>query len=187
MNPHPRFVAGVLALALATSAAAEPREVARAHATIQYAALTVDADPLAADANPGAVILRIGHRVTEHLGIQGRFGIRADRDHVRGELPGRPAGRVEVRLDRLAGLYVTARAPLGARFEGHAVAGYSDARASIADADAAVTASRAGPSWGIGVDYRLDTDYRLGIEYMQYLSAGDLKLSAIGIGVSVRL
>ena len=175
----------VTLLASAAPAAAAPWETDTSYIAIQFAQLELDPGPEAREtARPRAVITRVGHQLHERFGLEGRLGLRAGRDEVRSSLPGSDGDQADVRMDRLIGVYGTARFDLGGRFEAIALAGYTDARVSIADPDTAVSRSRSGPSAGIALDYAFGADYRARLELMHYVDRDDVSLQAIGIGVA---
>lgn len=176
----------VLLVALLVGSApaiAEPWESGTSYIAVQVAHLELDPGPEAREtARPRAVIARVGHQLGDYLGLEGRLGTRAGSDAVRASLPESDRDEAQVRMDRLFGVYGTARFHLGGRFEAVALAGYTDARVSIADPDAAVSRSRNGPSAGLALDYAFGADYRARLEVMHYLDRDDVSLQAIGIG-----
>lgn len=178
MGPLSRCLAIVLIAGQPVAALADRWEPGTTHAGVQYSHLDMDAGGGIDSANPGAIMVRAGHQASDIFGVEGRLGIRTRGDEL---------NDVTVRLDRLFGLYVTAHAPLGNRFSAYAIGGWSDARVSARNGDDRHSGTEAGVSAGIGLDYAVDPDFRLNLEYMRYLHTGDIDLSAVGIGLSIRL
>ena len=174
---------------LAAPAGAEPPEPGSTRFGVQYAGLDYDLDATRERARPSAVVTRVAHQLTPHFGLEGRLGIRAGGATARGRLPDADAAqRLEVRLDRLTGLYASAHTAVAGRVSGYALAGYSDTRGTLeADGGSTAGTSARGPSLGLGLDYAYDADYRVQLEYMRYSDRGDVTLEAIGLGLSVRL
>ena len=179
--------AGLTMTALAPPAAADSWTTGTTHLSLQYAHLAYDFGSEAERANPGAIVVRVGHRLDDRFSLEGRLGIRGPDDTVRGRIGDGDRDDVNVRLDRLAGLYGTAHQHLGGRFSAYALAGVSNVRGAVADRDEGQSNADTGLSGGVGLDYQFGADYRFHIEYMHYIERGDTSLSALGIGFSIPL
>lgn len=189
-HARPNLVAAVLGIAIiamAAPAAAETWGPGTTQLSLQYAHLDYDFGAEVEPANPGAIVIGVGHRFDAHFGVEGRLAFRGPVDTVRGRVDGGERTDVDVRLDRLAGLYATAERNLAGRISGYALVGVSNIRGAVADRDDAVSAAETGLSGGIGLDYQFDTEYRFRIEYMQYIEGDDTSLSALGIGFTIPL
>lgn len=182
-----RFRAPLLALLLAPGAAAASWEPGATHLTLQYAGLDYALGATSESARPSATVVRVGHQLSERFGVQGRLGLRGGGGDAAGAVDGGAEETLTVRLDRLAGLYASARIGRRDRVSGYALAGYTDARAGAAGVQATASEAARGPSVGVGLDYAFDPDYRVNLEYMHYIDRGEVRLSALGIGFSIRL
>lgn len=183
-------VAGLAMAALAAPVpvAADTWTAGTTRLSLQYAHLDYAFGAEAERANPGAIVVRVGHRLDDHFGLEGRLGIRGPADTVRGRIAaGDDRGEVDVRLDRLAGLYGTAHHHFVDRFSGYALVGVSNVRGAVANSDDAISNAETGLSGGIGLNYQFGADYRFHIEYMHYIERDDTSLSALGLGFTIPL
>ncbi len=168
---------GAVLLAVASPAAAKDflRE-GRSFGGGQVAAFSIDQDN-GSDAQPTAVIGRVGTFVGNQLAIEGRFGLGAGDDTVDG---------VEVDIDRLVGVYGSGHIPVGGRSSLYGILGYTDLKATFTGTDFEETDSESGLSYGFGADIGITRYLALNVEYMRYLDKSDAEAEALSVGMHYR-
>ena len=172
-----KLILGVALLGLAAPAtAADFLREGRSFGGGQIAPLTLSEDG-ASDAEPSALIGRVGTFVGNQLAVEGRFGVGFDDDTVDG---------VDVEIDRLVGVYGSGHIPMGGTSSLYAVLGYSDVKASFSGPDGSTTDSESGFSYGFGADIGITRAIALNVEFMRYIDRSDVDVEALAVGLHYR-
>ena len=151
---------------------------------VQLSMLDLEVDALGSSSwNPTSLGLRIGHFLMRDVAIEGRLAFGVGDDSARTN-----DTRQTTELDHLFGVYGVAHLPMHGRISPYALAGYTSARASWEVSDPFGTQSgsesKGGFSWGAGVGLKLEPQFSVNFEYIQYLKGSDYDLSAVSIGAN---
>ena len=143
-----------------------------------YTEFTYDADTIAGEAEPSALIGRLGHFMAENIAFEARYAKALDDDSVEG---------VDVELDGMHGFYFVGHLPLGHAGSLYGLVGYTSADIIRAGADDASSGedSESGVSWGVGGEFYLSPTLAINAEYTQYLDETGYDLSALGLGLRI--
>ena len=177
----------VIAVALAVSPTvlmANPMSQGDSYAGITYSQLTYDEDGISGDANPTALIGRLGYFVANQIAIEGRLGIGLSDDTVRIDGFGQ-ALDVDLELDRLLGFYAVGHLPVGDAASIYGLFGFTDAKATASANGLSESDTDSGLSYGFGAEFNTSEQIGLNIEYTQYLDESGYDLSAISAGVKL--
>ena len=150
-----------------------------------FTQLTYDEDFVADDAEPTALIGRLGHFMADNIALEGRLGTGLNEDTVR--VPDGTGGSVpvDVELDSLFGFYLVGHLPLGHAGSLYGLAGYTSAKAKASVDGYTFTESDSGLSWGIGGEFYATPTLAINAEYTQYLDETGYDLSALGLGLRI--
>ena len=129
----------------------------------------VELDTTATDFDLGAVSGRVGSQVNENLSAEFRVGVGVSDDD-------------SVEIDKYFGGYIRGSLPLNEGIAPYVIAGFTDVDV---DSDAG-SDSEDDFSYGIGVDFALDNQLTLNVEYMQLIDGDDWEASAFSLGVATR-
>lgn len=153
-----------------------------AYAGGQFAILTYDEDGVGEDANPTALIGRIGYFVANQVALEGRLGIGLADDTVTVTAFGTSVD-VGVELDRLFGFYVVGYLPLAEVASVYGLIGYTDAKATFSANGFSMSETDSGLSYGVGAEFHLADDLAINGEYIRYLDESGYDLSALSFGL----
>lgn len=119
----------------------------------------------------------IGKEFNDYLSAELRFSFGAGSDSV--EALGQ---EVDVKLNRLYGIYLRGGVSASDSFYPYAVIGFSNAKvtASVSGFSASDTGSDS--SFGVGAEYRIDEKQALNLEYMSYIDKDGIEISGFSIG-----
>lgn len=167
-------------------ALAGPAAEGTGYAGGMFTMLTYDEDGVSDDAEPTALIGRLGYHANEYFAVEGRLGIGLSDDSVTVTIPdgfgGTVTGDVDVELDRLFGAYAVGYLPLGDAAAAYGLVGFTNAKATFSANGFSDSDTDSGLSYGIGFDLYPTSAFAVNAEYVQYLDETDYDLSALSIG-----
>ena len=179
------FTAGCL-LAIAVPAASNPVSEGTGYAGGMFTQLTYDEDGVSEDAEPTALIARLGYFATDYFAVEGRLGIGLSDDTVSVTGPdgfgGTVTADVDVELDRLFGAYAAGYLPLGDVAAAYGLVGITNAKATVSANGFSDSDTDTGLGYGVGIEFYPTEEFGLNAEYMQYLDESGYDLSALSIG-----
>ncbi|WP_157809060.1 porin family protein [Spiribacter roseus] len=133
------------------------------------------------DAEPTALVGRLGYGVTDNIAIEGRlgFGLNSDDVTVSGT-------DLDLDVDQLAGVYGVAHLPLASRFSLYGLAGftYGEISASVDSTDLSVDSDDTDFSYGIGAEFGATETISGYIEWAQYFDESDYEVTGITVGAN---
>ena len=159
---------------------ANPMNQGNSYGGVQLSQLTYDEDGMSDDANPTALIGRLGYFVADQIAIEGRLGVGLSDDTVRVY-----GVDVDVELDRLFGFYAVGHLPLAETASIYGLLGFTDAKATASVNGFSDSNTDSGLSYGFGAEFYPSDQFGLNIEYTQYLDESGYDLSAISAGFKV--
>ena len=158
-----------------------PMQEGTSYGGFNFSQLTSDADGISEDANPTALIGRLGYFFADQFAIEGRLGTGLSDDTVRVEGFG-VVTDVDLELDHLFGAYLVGHLPLGQAASVYGMLGFTNAKATASTQGFSVTASDSGLSYGFGADVYASERFGLNLEYTQYLDEIGYDVSALSVG-----
>lgn len=144
---------------------------------VQYAAVTYSEPGYEAD--PTALVLRIGQKVNKNFAFEGRIGMGIGDDTS--VIFGVP---VALEVDNFFGIYARGIAPIGESAEVYAVLGYTDGEITASAGGFSLSVSDSDTSIGFGIDIMVSKDASVNIEFMNYIDKDGGSLEAISVGGS---
>jgi outer membrane immunogenic protein len=137
----------------------------------QYALVTYDESGFD-EAEPTALVLRLGRFVTENISIEGRLGFGLEDDEV-------DVGPfdVEIEVDKVYGIYGVFHTSGSDDTNVYGVLGFTKGELEATALGATFEGDDSGLSYGIGANFR-----GFNIEYMSYLDEDDYDVTAISLG-----
>jgi outer membrane immunogenic protein len=138
---------------------------------LQYGLFTYDEDGID-EAEPTALVARIGAFVNDNVAIEGRFGFGLQDDTVNVFNTD-----VDVEIDNLFGVYGVFHATSNSDASVYGVLGFSKGELSASVGDDSISEDDSGFSYGFGVNIQ-----SFNVEYMRYLDEDTYKVSAISFG-----
>ncbi|MFV8833501.1 porin family protein [Aquisalimonas sp.] len=146
-----------------------------------FTQLTYDEDGVSNDAEPTALIGRLGYHATEYFAVEGRLGIGLADDSVPVTV-GTETVDVDVELDRLFGAYAVGYLPLGDIAAAYGLVGITNAKATFSAGGFSDSDTDTGLSYGVGFEFYPSAEVGLNAEYVQYLDESGYDLSALSVG-----
>lgn len=144
---------------------------------IQYSQVNVDIDGLD-DADPTALVGKLGQFVTENVAIEGRLGFGVSDDEIDVDLgPFFGEVEVEVEVNYLAGVYAVVHSDTEATATFYGLVGITQGEIELSVGGESVDDDDSGLSYGLGVNIK-----NFNLEYMSYLEEDDYDVTAISIG-----
>jgi len=137
----------------------------------QYALVTYDESGFD-EAEPTALVLRLGRFVTENISVEGRLGFGLQDD----EIDVGPFD-VEIEVDKLYGIYGLFHTSGSDDTNVYGVLGFTKGELEATALGVTFEGDDSGLSYGIGANYR-----GFNIEYMSYLDEDDYDVTAISLG-----
>lgn len=165
------LTATLLAAPMAVAAEAGPHYLG-----VQYASVRMDYDALAEDFEPGVALARLGTHITEHFGIESRFGVGVGDDMV---------GPYTFEVESLFGAYAVGKAPLGPA-DAYVLGGFTSATAEGAGPGWTASDSESGLSYGAGVELYPADNVALNAEWVSYLRDDLYDATALSAGLTFR-
>lgn len=147
----------------------------------QFAQITYDEDGFS-EAEPTALIGRLGYFFADHFAIEARLGFGLSDDSINAS-----GFDVDVEVDSMVGFYGLGNLPLNDVFSVYALAGLTrgELTADVDGYDASATADDSGFSYGAGVQARFNESVSAHVEYMSYLDESDYSVSGLAVGLNV--
>ena len=147
----------------------------------QFAQVTYDEDGFS-EAEPTALIGRLGYFFADHFAMETRLGFGLGDDSIDAN-----GYDIDLEVDSLIGFYGLGNLPLNDMFSVYALAGLTRGELT-AEADGygvSVTADDSGFSYGAGVQARFNHSVSAHVEYMSYLDESDYSVSGLAVGFNV--
>lgn len=179
-----------LSLAVATLALmpflanSAPLQQGTSYAGVNYALLNYSEDGVSTDAEPTALVGKLGYFMVDQLAIEGRLGFGVTDDSVRVDAYGQQVA-VAVDLDRMFGLYLTGHFPLSEQASVYALVGFTNMKATFSAGGTSLSGTDSGFAWGFGADIYASPQFAINAEYTQYLDETGYSLSAVSIGAKL--
>ncbi|MDR9433362.1 MAG: porin family protein [Spiribacter sp.] len=131
------------------------------------------------EANPTALIGRLGYGLADHIAIEGRlgFGLTDDDIDVLGI-------NVDVNIEQIAGVYAVGYLPLAEQFSLYGLAGLTYAEGSIDVVGLNFDGDDTDFSYGVGAQIDMSENVSGFLEWVQYLDESSYEVSAITLGAS---
>ena len=154
-----------------------------------FTQVTYDQDVASKDAEPTALIGRLGYFPTDYFAIEGRLGLGLSEDSVSATGPDGFGGTmtvdVDFEIDRLFGAYAAGYLPLGDVAAAYGLVGITNVKATVSANGFSESDTDTGLSYGVGIDFYPSSGFGITAEYMQYLDESGYDLSAVSIGAKV--
>lgn len=175
-----RIIAKVaLVLGLSVTAAIA-HAVDETYVGFQFAGTELDRGERVQNAEPSAIVGRLGGAMGDVLMFEGRLGT-----GLSGDTQGSGGEAVTVDVGHLVGAFALARANVSETLFPYLVAG-----ATLVDLDASdapdIDGTETSFSYGVGFDARVSQAVGFGIEYIRYVDGGNFDLDALSLGGVVR-
>lgn len=145
----------------------------------QFSQITYDEDGFS-DAEPTAIIGRLGYFFADHFAIETRLGFGLADDSI--SVPG---GEIDLEVDSMIGFYGLGNLPVTDVFSVYALAGLTRGELTASANGYSFTADDSGFSYGAGVQARFNKSVSAHLEYMSYLDESDYSVSGLAIGMNV--
>lgn len=143
-----------------------------------FARATYDEDGVE-EANPTALVGRLGYGIIDNVAIEGRlgFGFMDDDINVLGV-------DVDVNIEQLAGIYAVGYIPLAEQFSLYGLAGITYGEGSIDVVGLNFDGDDTDFSYGVGGQIKLTDNVSGYFEWVQYLDESAYEISAITLGAN---
>lgn len=172
--------AALLVLCVVPSAALAVGPLSQGYSYIggSYTEFTYDADTIAGEAEPTALVGRLGHFMADNIAFEARYARTLGDDTVDG---------ADVELDGMLGFHFVGHLPLGHAGSLYGLVGYTSADITRLGHDDATSGedSESGVSWGVGGEFYLSPTLAINAEYTQYLDETGYDLSALSLGIKI--
>jgi len=135
------------------------------------------------DAEPTALIGRIGYGIVDNIAIEGRLGFGLSSDDI--DIGG---VNVDLDVDQLAGVYGIAHLPVASQFSLYWLAGftYGELSASVGGTGISVNDDDTDFSYGVGAEFDATDTVSGYVEWAQYFDESDYDVTGITIGANYR-
>lgn len=146
----------------------------------QFAQITYDEDGFS-EAEPTAIIGRLGYFFADHFAMETRLGFGLGDDSINAY-----GYDIDVEVDTMIGFYGLGNLPLNDMFSVYALAGLTrgELTAKADGYNASATADDSGFSYGAGVQARFNQSVSAHLEYMSYLDESDYSVSGLAAGIN---
>lgn len=180
-----KFCVAGFALAVGSSALASGygSDYASGYGSVSYAfhELTVESEEFDLDSVYG----RIGAQFNEFVSAEFRVGIGVSDDSLKG-----PGGELSVEIDKYFGGYVRGSMPINEVIAPYVVVGYTDVELEV-DFDTFLgegseSDSDGDISYGVGVDFMLDRNLLMNVEYLNMYDDDDVEISGFSLGIGTK-
>lgn len=138
---------------------------------------TFEVDGVDGDANPSALYLRGGYQFNPYFAAEARVGTGLDSDKFHG---------VKTEIENFVGLYAKLGVPTGIGLYPYVIAGVTDGEVKLSARGWSDKADDNDISLGVGVQYLVDRNWAVGIEYMKYMDTDDFEISGVSLGATYR-
>lgn len=133
--------------------------------------LMVDYEYSVLDAEPGAVLLKIGADIHQMVAIEGRLGFGITEDDT---------SWGDAELDHILGVYAKISPMKGQQFQPYAMFGFAESEGSVG----VFSTSGSDMSYGFGCDFEISPGLYGNVEYANYYDKDDEEFSGFSFGVS---
>ncbi|MCP4765389.1 MAG: porin family protein [Gammaproteobacteria bacterium] len=166
-----KIVIAIVTTVLFYTAPLHAQEKGQSYVGGQYSITTFDLDDFD-ETEPTALVLRLGHYMTDNISIEGRlgFGLEDDDIEVGPE-------KIDIEIDKLYGIYGVLHSSGSNDTNVYGVVGYSKIELEATFLGVKFDGDDGGVSYGIGANY-----HGFNLEYMSYIREDDGDLSAISLG-----
>lgn len=117
----------------------------------------------------------LGQKFNENIKGEMRFGIGINGDQISG---------IDFDISNYFGMYIKAGAALNEQLFPYAILGYTRGKLTASANGAEFSDSESGSSMGFGVDFSVNSETTLNLEYLNYLDGDEWALSGLSFGVS---
>src|SRR5690606_611748 len=163
---------------------ASPLQQGTSYGGLNYALLNYSDEGISADAEPTALVGKLGYFMLDQIAVEGRLGLGTTDDTVTVHNFGTPV-QVDVEVDRMFGLYLVGHLPLGEQASLYALVGFTDIKATFSAGGFSTSGSDSGFTYGFGADLYASPQFAINAEYTQYLDETGYELSAISLGAKL--
>ena len=157
--------------------------LAQGYGGVGYSASEVSVD--SEDFDVGALYGRIGSQINENFSAEFRVGIGVADDSV--DFTG---GEATLEIDKFFGGYVRGTLPLNEVIKPYVILGYTDIEVEL-EVDTIVGSgsdsdSDGDLSYGAGLDFHVDPNLILNLEYMNMYDDDDVEITALSFGIAAK-
>ena len=131
------------------------------------------------EAEPSALVGRLGYHITSNIAIEGRLGFGISDDDI--NFAGVP---VAVEVDQLVGAYAVGYLPLAEAFSLYGLAGFSYGEGSASAAGYSLDDDDTDFSYGVGATFDVTQNVAGYIEWAQYFDESSYEVTGITLGAS---
>lgn len=177
------LVSSVFALAAASAPALAQDSSQGAYIGANYVFATYEEDDVSGEADLGALVAKVGSKITPYFAAELRGGFGVDDDSARvGDI------KAELELDYLVGGYGVLGLPNSTPVYPYVVVGFTKgkltASASTPYGSFSGSASETDVSFGAGANFSVHENVQVNAEYMQYLDKSGAEVTGISVGAS---
>lgn len=163
---------------------AAPLQQGTPYAGLNYSLLNYSEEGVSDDAEPTALVGKMGYFMVDQIAVEGRLGLGTTDDTVNVNVVGVNVP-VDVEIDRMFGLYLVGHLPLGEQASLYALVGFTDVKATFSAAGYSASDNDSGFTYGFGADLYASEQFGINAEYTQYLDETGYDLSAVSLGVKL--
>lgn len=178
-----------LALAAATLALmpflanSAPLQQGTSYAGVNYALLNYSEDGFP-DAEPTALVGKLGYYMVDQIAVEGRLGIGMTDDTITVDVDDGPV-QATLDIDRMFGLYLVGNLPLSEQASLYALVGFTDFKGTGTVLGQSFSMTDSGFTYGFGANLYASPQFGINAEYTQYLDETGYSLSAVSIGATL--
>ena len=134
------------------------------------------------DQNFNAITIVAGNTINDNLAAEIRLGFGTNDETVTVQ-----GVDVTVGIDKFMGAYLKYASLTKGKVSPYAILGYTDAKAETSALGVTVSVSESDISYGVGVDFGLNEETSLNIEYMNFLDTSTISVHGFSVGFRTAL
>lgn len=138
---------------------------------------TFEVDGIDGDANPSALFVRGGYQFNPYFAAEARVGTGLDSDDFHG---------FKTEIENFVGIYAKLGLPTEIGLYPYVIAGVTDGEVKVSGRGISDTEDDNDISLGIGLQYVVDRNWAVGVEYMKYMDTDDFEISGLSIGATYK-
>lgn len=157
--------------------------LAQGYGGLGYSSAGADVDGV--DFDLGVLYGRIGSQVDENISAEFRVGVGTSDDTIRGS-----GGEATLQLDKFFGAYFRGSLPLNDVVKPYVILGFTNIDVEVSYdtflGSGSESDSDTDVSYGVGIDFQLDNQLIMNVEYMKIYDDEEWDVSGLALGVAFR-